>query len=260
MNGFPLGIVAILWAFAPVLAHAETPAADDLGFEARAPFMQVAQLGDPEFDDEETLDDLMAIEYEKDAWSVGQAVTLSFIPGGGFGLIYAKAQAQSVIPFLLSGVGYTMGAMWLSGVFDEQSTRSCQHVRAGTVPIAECGFGDIVYDPSDENQTVTNQLADPRSRDGMTPYYQTKADYSIVETGRNYEGAGTGVAVLGATYALTTLLGAVWAALEVKKHNEQLRKDINSTARLRMQQPQQRVTPLYVYDGETSMMGVRVHF
>ena len=260
MNVFPLGMVLLLWATAPLMAQAQTQKGMPLGDEALGPDLRVAQLGDRELGDEETLDDLMAIEYEKDAWSVGKAATLSSVPGGGFGLIHAKAPAQSVIPFLLSGIGYTMGALWISSVFDEQSTRACQHVREGTVRIAECGYGDIVYDPSDANQTVTNQLADPRSRDGVTPYYQTKADYSIVETGRNYEGAGTGVAILGATYAITTLLGAVWAVLEVQNHNDQLRKDINSTAQNRLTVPQKKVRPLYAYDGRTAVMGVRLDF
>ena len=70
--------------------------------------------GDPDLEDDESLEDLMKIEYDKDAWSMGTAIGLSLVPGGGFGLLYARKKPQAVIPFLLSTVGYGLGIAYMA--------------------------------------------------------------------------------------------------------------------------------------------------
>ena len=97
---------------------------------------------DPDLEDDETLEDLMKIEYDKDAWSTSTAIGLSLVPGGGFGLIYARKKPQAVIPFLLSTVGYGLGIAYMAGAFDESQTSICTHVRAGRVPAVECSYAD----------------------------------------------------------------------------------------------------------------------
>ena len=52
---------------------------------------------DPDLEDDETLEDLMKIEYDKDAWSTSTAIGLSLVPGGGFGLIYVCAGSDSIL-------------------------------------------------------------------------------------------------------------------------------------------------------------------
>ena len=193
----------------------------------------------------------MSIEYEKKAWSVPKAVALSFLPGAGWGLVYAEKPAQSTIPILVSAVGYGVGIAFALGAFDKSSDDACKHVRDGEVEFGECRIGDTAGD---------NQQVDPRSVTADNPnglkYFETQADYEIATIGEDFDGMNTGILILAATYAGTSILGAVWSGLVVSDHNEQLRRDIEAT----VQAPAPTAQPVVAYDGERGFMGIRVEF
>lgn len=214
---------------------------------APGPERLIAQVDDSDLKDEEGLQELMDEEFDKDKWSMGSALGLSLVPGGGFGLIYAEKKAQSAVPFVLAAVGFGLGAAYLVGAFDEQSKTVCVHTRAGTVPLGECDIG---------NRAGDNQAIDPRSEDMNTPYFATKADYTKGIQGEDFDGASTGILILGATYIGTTLIGAIWSGLTVYDHNEKLRKDIESTA----QAPTPTWRPVLGADRNGGLMGLAVDF
>ena len=74
--------------------------------EAPPPAVLLAQVDDSDLADEETLTELMQIEIDRDAQSMGAAIGLSLIPGGGWGLLYAGKPAQSAVPFSLAAAGF----------------------------------------------------------------------------------------------------------------------------------------------------------
>lgn len=214
---------------------------------ALPPGLLIAQVDDSDLGTEETLPELMEIEYDKDAWSVGSALGLSLVPGGGFGLIYAEKKAQATVPFVLAAVGFGLGASYLLGVFDESSKQVCIHKNDGSVGLDECEIGKRAGD---------NQTIDPRSDDGNTPYFATKADYTRGVQGEDFDGKDRGLLILGITYAGTTLIGAIWSALTVADHNDRLRKDIESTA----QAPSPTFRPVLAGSHEGGMMGLAIDF
>ncbi|MEZ4463305.1 MAG: hypothetical protein R3F60_08640 [bacterium] len=214
---------------------------------APAPDVVIAQVDDSDLKEEETLQELMDDEYKGAAWSMGSAIGLSMIPGAGYGLVYAEKKPQSVVPFLLSAVGYGLGAAYLLGAFDETAKEVCLHVRDGKVPLDECAIGGRAGD---------NQNIDARSEDMNTPYFATKADYTRGVQGENFDGKDTGVLILGATYAATTLLGAIWAASTVADHNDRLKKDIESTA----QAPSPTFRPIIGGDRSGGLAGFAIDF
>lgn len=183
---------------------------------------------DPDLDDDESLEELMQIEYDKDAWSMTTAIGLSLVPGAGFGLVYARKRPQAVVPFLLSTLGYGLGIAYMAGTFDETQVGVCTHIRDGRVPNTECGYGNTEFDPSQPDR-ISLQTIDPRDPAGR-PYFQTNTDYVPSTTGRNYSGRSTGISLLAATYVITSTLGAFWSGMAVRSHNKQLRRDIESTA------------------------------
>ncbi|MCA9537498.1 MAG: hypothetical protein KC620_01340 [Myxococcales bacterium] len=205
---------------------APAPSVDPLA--APAPAILLAQVDDADLEREETLEELQNIEYKKDAWSMPAAIGLSMVPGAGWGLIYAEKKAQSTVPFVLSVVGYGVGALYLAGLFDESSEEVCLHDTAGRVDLAECGYGDVEFDPTKEPRTDNNDI-DPRDPQ-MRPYFATKGDYTRTTVGEDFDGAKTGLIILGATYAVTSAIGAIWSGSVVAEHNDSLRKDIESTA------------------------------
>ena len=230
--------------------------------EAPAPSVLFAQLDDSDLKTEETLEDLQEIEFDKDSWSMGSAIGLSMLPGGGFGLIYAEKRAQAIIPILLSAVGYGVGAAYLLGAFDESSTQVCLHDTAGVVKDAECRLAD---DPVKKSLIDGRFLPDICSRyGGRNPvtsgdipvqckaYFQTRDQYGPVTRGEDFDGKNTGIVIIGATYIATSLLGAIWAATAVSDHNEQLRKDIESTASV--------PKPVINFDGTNGYVGLTVNF
>ena len=132
-------------------------------------------LGDSALENEKTLEQLHELEFDREAMSVQKAVTTSFIPGAGWGLLYAKKDAQSVVPFALSAVGYGLGALFLGGVFSEDSTRICQHDRDGRVALDECFRGD--RNPDVSQPDIPNQTTQDNRDPNRLPYFQTQGDY-----------------------------------------------------------------------------------
>ncbi len=244
-------------------AFAEVPSDPTV---APAPEMLLAQVDDSDLRDEETLNQLMSIEYSKDAWSMGTAVGLSMIPGAGWGLVYTKQKAQSVVPILLSAIGYGLGGLYLAGLFDETSEQKCRHVREGfdisgvPIPLERCGYADIVYDPS-QPARIDNQ--DPDDLDPQErPFFATAADYSVVTVGQDFDGTNLGLGLIIGTYVGTTLLGAIWSGTAVAEHNDQLRKDIESTAQAPKTTPSQDRGPRPVvgYNGRSGHFGFVLDF
>ena len=231
MRRIAAAFTALTIAAGPALAVEPGQSIDPTA--APAPGVLIAQAGidalDADLAEEETLQFLQDKEFNESAQSLGAAIGLSLIPGAGWGLMYADKAAQSTVPFLLSAVGYSLGAMYMAGLFDEEATQICNHVRDGRVGFDECGYGDIVFDPNVDQ--IDNNDIDPR--DDMNPpraYFATKSDYEYATRGEDFEGTTTGLIIIGGTYVVTTLIGAVWAGSTVYEFNEQLRKDIESTA------------------------------
>lgn len=227
---------------------------------------------DPDLEDDESLEDLMKIEYDKDAWSMGTAIGLSLVPGGGFGLLYARKKPQAVIPFLLSTVGYGLGIAYMAGAFDESQSSICTHAIAGRVSPVECTYADIPPDPEQPNR-VDNSNIDPRtcadqnncSNDpNAKRYWQTSGDYTRSTAGRNYSGRTTGLTILAATYVVSSTLGAVWSGMSVRSHNKQLRRDIESTAdRTNLRRPSARTvefSPTLEVNPARTTFGVKLSF
>jgi hypothetical protein len=193
---------------------------------APAPSVLLAQLEDPEIKDEETLEQLIDLEVNSKAQSVGVAVGLSFIPGAGWGLLYSGRKAQAMVPFALSAIGYGIGFAYMGGVFDTSSSTACFHDPSSqSVPDVECTLAD---DP------IRNKEIDPRTTkvEPFNRYFDTAADYGTVTSGEDYDGAKTGLLIVAATYGVTTLLGAAWAGSAVASDNDRLRRDAESTASL----------------------------
>lgn len=237
-------------ALALALAPSAAGASDDGPFAAEVPGVvpiAVAQIDDSDLDREETLEDLQNEEYGKEAWSTGKAIGLSMVPGGGFGLMYADNRAAAIIPFALSLIGYGLGAAYIAGVFDEESTQVCRHERDGVVPIGECDFGTT---------SPKNTEVDPRATNAGDRYFDTKSDYNDATTGEDFAGATTGIVIIAATYAATTLLGAIWSASNVSDHNDEVRKSIESTAKTTA--PIAR--PVAAYDGDRGYFGLAIDF
>lgn len=257
-------LTALTLASAPALAD---PGSTVDPTTAPAPQVLLAQAGidalDSDLRDEESLEFLQGIEYDKDAWSMGSAVGLSLLPGAGWGLMYAEKPAQSTVPILLSAVGYGLGALYMLGIFDESSTEICTHARDGRVGYGECGYADVTFDPTNPEQIDNNDI-DPRDP-RMRAYFATRSDYAYATRGEDFDGTTTGLIIVGSTYVVTTLIGAIWAGSTVYEHNEQLRKDIESTAGRDAVAKKTAPTttpprPFVGYDGERGVFGVALDF
>ena len=274
-------LTALSLAAGPALAAEPGQPTDPTA--APAPGILIAQAGidalDADLQNEETLEDLQKREYDASAQSMGAAIGLSLLPGAGWGLIYADKSAQSTVPFLLSIAGYGIGALYMAGLFDEDAIEICNHARVGRVGFDECNYGNIPFDPALEaeaemngEERIDNTDIDPR--DNQMPqraYFATKSDYEYATRGEDFDGTTTGLIIIGSTYVVTTLIGAVWAGSTVYDYNEQLRKDIESTAGrgavvkaddVRGPAPAQAAppTPYFVHKGGESMFGVSLDF
>ena len=235
--------------------------AQPMGKTANQPSVDrlIAQIDDSDLDDEENLKQLMNIEYRKDAMSMSRAVGSSLIPGAGWGLLYTKKKTQAAVPFVLSALGYGLGAAYMLGAFDTSSTTICNHERDGRVPNAECGYQNIERDPT-AGDRIDNQSQDPRSVDGRTPYFRTAGDYSTSVAGKDFDGFNTGVIIMVSTYVVTTALGAVWAGSTVSNHNTQLRKDIESTAQRKQRRPEIVAAPVLKMGQRGGLVGLSLSF
>jgi hypothetical protein len=242
-------------------AAAQTPSDPTV---APAPELLIAQIDDSDLRDEETLTQLMGIEYSKDAWSMGSAVGLSMIPGAGWGLVYTRQKAQAVVPILLSAIGYGLGGLYVAGLFDESSEVQCRHVRVGKVGpmdggVDRCGYAKIVFDPNEPNR-IDNQDIDELDTQER-PFFATAVDYSLVTVGQDFDGTNTGLVILVSTYVATTLLGAIWSGTSVAEHNDRLRKDIESTAQAPKAPAEERVPRVVAgFDGRRGFLGFALDF
>ncbi len=213
---------------------------------APSPQTFLAQLDDSDVRGEETLEDLWKIEYDKNKQEVSAAIGLSLIPGGGFGLVYAKKKPQAIVPIILSLVGYGVGTAYLLGTFDESSKEVCRRQGNEVVPNEVCSW---VKDPE------FNHDKDEYANDGSA-YFENVEDYQMSVVGEDFDGKMRGIYIIAGTYAATTLLGAVWSASTVSEHNERLRKDIESTTEAPTPLPK----PLIAYDGERGFFGLSLDF
>jgi hypothetical protein len=256
---------AISLASGPVLA-APVPPTDPT--TAPAPAVLIAQAGidalDSDLAEEESIEEIQDREFDADAWSMGAGIGLSLIPGAGWGLIYADKPAQSTVPFLLSAVGYVIGGLYVAGLFDEESSLTCQHDADGRVGLPECGYADITYDPTAPSDRIDNLDIDRRDP-AMRQYFATRSDYELVTQGEDFDGTTTGLVIIGGTYVLTTLIGAIWAGATVYDHNDQLRKDIESTAGASgvASAPAEVPTtarPIVGYTGDSGLFGIALDF
>ena len=221
----------------------------------------LAQVDDSDLKSEESLEELMAIEYDKKSWSVSKAVALSFLPGAGWGLVYAEKKAQSSVPFLLSAAGYALAGVYFAGVFDESTSDVCNHVRAGVVgPLgADDGTDGNLNGLSPCDVAADRRLnkeVDDLSDNQMRKYFETESDYKKKTTGEDVDGKETGLYILVGTYIGTSLIGAIWSGLVVADHNEQLRKDIEATVKA----PDPVPVPVIAFDGDRGYLGVQVTF
>lgn len=225
---------------------------------------------------DETLDKLNEEEMAKSRWSVGAAVGLSAIPGGGFGLVYAEKKAASFVPFLISIAGYTVGALYMTGMFNTKKSTHCyfkadpNSAAVGTrVDDYRCTYalytgntddpipGDVDDNPDASKNTGdrTTHSIDWTAGDGTRvgtnlEYYNSAPNYGYVPSGENFDGKKTGIIILASTYVATTLLGAVWSGLTVADHNEELRKSVESTA------SNNSPKPMVGYDGDNGFLGM----
>lgn len=228
---------------------------------AAPPRLLLAQADSESVDDsdlgrEESLEELNQIEFDKDAWSMGAAVGLSFLPGAGWGLMYAKKPAAAVVPFTLSITGYVVGALYMVGLFDEKQSTVCLYDGSQEVSVNACRLvqsrGQFEADLDGDGQAGDWQdEVDPRDPNGGK-FIDNASKYSAANKGENFDGKKTGLIVMGATYAATTLLGAAWAGLTVDEHNTELRKNIESTASA--------PRPIVGYDGRNGYMGLLLDF
>ena len=134
-----------------------------------------------DLESDESLEQLVRIEYDKDAWSMSSAIGLSLVPGGGFGLIYVRKKPQAVVPFLLSSLGYGLGIAYLAGSFDEAQVAVCTTREMDECPrlnVDILRFRMTLVSPKE----VDNQDIDPRSPSGQ-PYFQTQGDYRRSNSG-----------------------------------------------------------------------------
>ena len=234
--------------------------------EAPRPALMFAQMDDPELvrelSNEETLGQLQEIEFERDSLSLSKGIIYSLIPGGSWGLFYAKKRAQGLIPLLLSVVGYGLGATYLSGTFDTASTDVCVYTPTQElVSMATCSRGEPT--PSrpqqhldyDERSWVDSNGDGQKQPDEVKRYFQTQGDYTTETRGKNEEFGDLGLTILVGTYVVTTVIGAIWAGSSISTHNDELRKKIESTAQAPI-----KVNPTLVYDGRNALMGLSVQF
>ena len=178
--------------------------------------------------------------------------------------MYTGNKYAASVPFTLFAIGVGVGATYASGLLDTEAVPICQHVRDGRVNAAECEYQNTVRSPATlmDPAVKDRQDEDPRSEGGMLRYYQTGGDYSRVTAGRNFDGLKTGTYILIGTYLMTTAIGAVWAGMNVKEHNDQIRRDIESTVKGQPRKDSRdfEASPLIGYTGDRGVIGFSLTF
>ena len=252
------------------------------------------QMDDPELvrelSNEETLQDLQDIEYEREALSKSRALLLSLIPGGGWSLTYANRKAQGILMILGAAVGYGMGTAYILGVFDEEAERLCLLTDSSKnsmyVGLEYCNPKSIIhptdrnannpaYDPylykddtaSDPTLRVILKGDQPPTGNYRVPLFsEVRELYQEQRRGNDYDGTKTGQLIIASTYAVTTVLSAIWSTMEINEQNKELRKRIEATS---AQAPRpynpnpthvSKIHPTFQYDGQETLMGISGHF
>lgn len=192
--------------------------------------------------EEETLEALNQVEIDASSWSMGTAIGLSLIPGGGWGLFYAEKPGAAWLTTTLAAVGYGIGAAYALGAFDESTRLRCRFDDSQSVPLENCRAAH-------QNDHPWNKEKDEEYSGRR--FFQAKDQYSFVTTGEDFDGTVTGLAIIGGTYVVTTLLGAVWSGTAVHRHNDAVRKRVESTASVR---------PILGYTGRQGVLGLGVDF
>ncbi len=296
-----LSIIAIIAVLAVVNTSFATPALSSPPplslLQQSSPLFTLNQgsqgqmMDDPtlmrELEQEESLEDLQDIEYSREALSINRGILLSLIPGGGWSLMYANRRAQGVLMILGASIGYAMGTAYVLGVFDEQAERACVLTDSSkesiNVESAYCNPASSIH-PTNKNATMPaydpylykdENASDPAQRiilrkDKMlsgsyrVPFYSEVSElYQEQKRGSDYDGTSTGLAIIAGTYAATTVLSAIWSAVEISDQNHELRKRIESTsaqANPSFQPNQAKLRPTFQYDGQQTIMGVGGQF
>ena len=236
----------------PLLARPLNPV------EAPSPRAMFTQMEDPdlvrELSQEETLEQLQDMEYDRESLSLGRGVTLSLIPGGGFGLLYAGERAQGLLVIALSTVGYVLGIAYASGSMNSEQSEVCVY-KKGTpeedlVQTQVCGWWDGQTYPNRYN-SVDPRSVDPVNNPEGQKYFQTKTNYTLEQRGEQYDGQGLGLKILIGTYLTSTLIGAIWSGDVILDHNDEVRKRVESTAGL---------FPVIHTDGDGTTVGLGLRF
>lgn len=219
------------------------------------------QMDDPELvremSEEESLVDLQNIEYERDALSHSRGLLLSAIPGAGWSMIYANRKAQGILMIAGSIAGYALGVAYMAGTFDESVEVTCNlnAYDINTQSKASLAVGSEFCRPKSEIHP-TNPAATMPYRDtnllrnygapeqtrvifrtenvpaGYSPpqFNEVREYYQEQTRGQKYDGTTDGQIIIATTYAVTTVLAAVWSWVEINEQNNDLRKRIESTA------------------------------
>lgn len=261
--------------------------------------LPIGQMDDPELvrelAEEETLVDLQNIEYDREALSVGRGVAMSAIPGAGWSLMYANRTAQGILVMAAAVAGYTVGAAFLLGAFDEQTIPECRLTAfdfntgaEGTVAVSTeyCNPASTTHPfksmPNGEIYVDRNLLNNPTAPAGrefilnQNPPPPGYAQPLYTVTSQKYQENGkfddnhddnvkTGQIIIATTYAVTTALAAIWSWIEISDQNDELRKRIESTAQGPNPTPTypsafSAVKPTFQYDGQQTIMGVGGQF
>ena len=253
----------------------------------------VAQMDDPELirelAEEESLVDLQEIEFSRESLSVSRGVILSFIPGGGWSLIYGNRKAQGLLMILGASIGYGMGLAYLSGAFDEEGSKRCIVTDSSPekasifVGMEYCNPASLIHptnaratmparDPylyKQSNSPTLNVILrndQPPPNGYQVPYFSEVSNFYKEQTrGSDYDGSKTGQMIILGTYAATTIVSAIWSTVEIREQNKELRKRIESTAQgPRPERSEPRVLselhPTFTHDGEQSVMGLSGQF
>jgi len=242
-------VPALLAVLLVLLPGAARPADPTLAPEPAVLVAQADGVDDSDLGDEMTLREFMDDEIAGKSKSIGAAIGLSLVPGGGFGLMYADRKAAAWVPILLSAAGYGLGVAYLAGAFNKSSHQVCTLQKQNTLPLEECHLARTEgYKAPDGRDQYSK---DPNANDGKA-YFEHKSDYEFATVGEDVDGTKTGLLIIGATYAATTILGAIWSASAVAADNENIRKQVEST----VQAPH----PFLGYNGRQGLVGLSMGF
>ena len=122
MNGNKFWVILGLLQFVPQVLWGQVQAQVSLkesgllaqNYRSYRPVGEDEQL---DLESDESLEQLMQIEYDRDAWSMSSAIGLSLVPGGGFGLIYVRKKTAGCCSISTFVFGVWVGHCLLGGIF-----------------------------------------------------------------------------------------------------------------------------------------------